>query len=202
MQEKKPLLKETAKEGWHILVSDVEKEGKKRGYEKAAKEYQKAFDEIEQEYIKTEKLIKMQKKFFCVSSEMLIRRQEELERKREELEIQVMKKMGNVSVKFHISQSKIFSSFGPGVIVTGAALISILGLIYKHKEKRLLEAEACGYMEAKRFYEEKIAAEKKRLEELKKKMGKDTANALNLIIDLLDEIAKEQMKIAELNALL
>lgn len=196
--QKNCTLKDIPAGKWHIGVSDVEAEGKKRGYEKAAKEYQKAFEEIEQEYEKTEKLIKMQRSLFLISSEVLIKRQEELEQKRKDLELQVMKKNRNASAKLGIPLSEFSSTKN----CMGSGSLPILDLLRKYKEKKLLEAEEQGYREARALYEKKITAERKRLEELKKKAGRDTANSIGLIIELLDKIADERMKIAELNALL
>lgn len=70
------------------------------------------------------------------------------------------------------------------------------------KVKKLLEAERDGYLEAKKLYEEKIGKLKKELEELKRKGSAEIQEMSNMIIEILDAIADEQMKIAELKILL
>ena len=57
-------------------------------------------------------------------------------------------------------------------------------------------------MKAKKIYEEKIGKLKKELEELKRKGSAEIQEMSNMIIEILDAIADEQMKIAELEILL
>lgn len=79
---------------------------------------------------------------------------------------------------------------------------SILDMVYDYKVKKLLSAELDGYLKAKKVYEEKIGKLKKELEELKRKGSAEIQEMSNMIIEILDAIADEQMKIAELKILL
>ena len=78
----------------------------------------------------------------------------------------------------------------------------LLDIAYDHKVKKLREAERDGYLKAKKLYEEKIGKLKKELEELKRKGSAEIQEMSNMIIEILDAIADEQMKIAELKILL
>ncbi len=186
-----------------MLFKDVETEGKKQGYERAAKEYGKAFKAIEDEYKATKELIENQKKSYDSKSEALISKLENLEKQKEELENQVKRKTKGVSTKYNIPTGDVTKSLAAGtLLVGGPAIVDILGLIYNHKEKKLREAEQRGYAEARKLYEKKIARLKKKLLELKNKGSKEIQKLLDMINDLFDAISEEQMKIAELKILL
>ena len=79
---------------------------------------------------------------------------------------------------------------------------SLLDLIYIHKKNKLTKVEQTGYLEARELYEEKISRMKKDLQELQKNGNADIKKLLDMISDLFDAIAEEQMKIANLNILL
>ena len=75
-------------------------------------------------------------------------------------------------------------------------------IVYYFKEKKLRQAEQRGYAEAKELYEEKIQKLKDELCRLKEKGDSEIKNLLNQISQILDAIAEEEMKIAELKILL
>ena len=78
----------------------------------------------------------------------------------------------------------------------------IFDLVYRFKKIKLQEAEQRGYQEAKVLYEVKIAGLKNDLEALKKKGDAEIQELIDMSNDILEVIADEQMKIAELNLLL
>lgn len=186
-----------------MLFKDVETEGKKQGYMRAAEEYGKAFKAVENEFKETKELIENQKYSHDAKVEVLISRLEIMEKQKAELEKQVERKTKDVSTKYNVPMGDVTKSLVAGTLVCiGPENIDILGLIYNHKEKKLKEAEGRGYAEAKELYLEKIANLKKDLLDLKKKGSKEVRELLMLINDLFDSISKEQMKIAELKILL
>ena len=152
-----------------MLFTDVEEEGRKRGYSRAAEEYGKVFRSIESEYKQAKELIESQKNMYDIQSDALIEKLEALENKKRRLENQVEQKTKAVSEKYDIPISAVKECVASNSMIGMSVTMSILGAIYDHKEKKLREAEERGYSEAKKLYEEKIGKLKKELEELKRK---------------------------------
>lgn len=185
-----------------MLLTDVETEGKKKGYSRAAEEYGKVFRSIQSEYKQAKELIESQKNTYDAQSDTLIEKLEALENQKRRLENQVKQKTKAVSEKYDIPVSQVQGSLAAGTLITGPATVDILGMIYRHKEKKLREAEQRGYLEAKELYESKIDKLKKELAELKSNGSADIKKMVSMIGEILDAIAEEQMKIAELKILL
>ena len=213
-----------------MLFTDVEKEGKKKGYSRAAEEYGKVFRSIESEYKQTKELIESQKNMYDIQSDALIEKLEELEKQKRRLENEVEQKTKAVFEKYDISVSQVKRGLNSavdltapesvekghnpaavlvGLIVSESRILrerdssgSILDMVYDYKVKKLLSAELDGYLKAKKIYEEKIGKLKKELEELKRKGSAEIQEMSNMIIEIIDAIADEQMKIAELKILL
>lgn len=186
-----------------MLFTDVETEGKKQGYKKAASEYEKAFRAIEKEYKETKELIEFQKSNYGNQSDELITKLSELEKQEKLLEERMKIKAKDVSTKYDIPIGDVLRASAAGMIICGITpTVSILDLIYNHKEKKLKEAEQRGYLEAKSLYEKKIAKMKKGLQQLKEIGSADIKNLLEMISDLFEAIAEKQMKIADLKILI
>lgn len=185
-----------------MLLTDVETEGKKQGYARAVAEYDKAFRAIEGEYDATKKLIEYQKDTYDTQSDALIEKLSELEHQKEKLENQVMQKTKDVSVKYDIPIPKVQRSLVAGTLIMGSDTVDVLGIIYRHKERKLREAEQRGYLEAKELYETKIAKLKSDMAILKNKGTAKIKELLNMIDEILAAIAEKQMEIAELKILL
>lgn len=185
-----------------MLFKDVETEGKKQGYKKAANEYEKAFRAIETEYKQTKELIESQKNSYSTKSDILIEKLSELERQRSELEKQAVERTADISKKYNIPIADVSNSLAAGALITGLPTMDIFGLIYKHKEKKLKEAEQRGYIEAKDLYEKKINDLRDDLYKLKKKGEGEIKELLDMISGLFDAIAEERMKIADIKILL
>lgn len=213
-----------------MLFTDAKEEGKKRGYSRAAEEYGKAFRSIESEYKQTKELIESQKNMYDIQSDALIEKLEELEKQKRRLENEVEQKTKAVFEKYDISVSQVKRGLNSavdltapesvekgdnpaavlvGLIVSESRILrerdssgSILDMVYDYKVKKLLSAELDGYLKAKKIYEEKIGKLKKELEELKRKGSAEIQEMSDMIIEILDAIADEQMKIAELEILL
>lgn len=185
-----------------MLLTDVETEGKKKGYSRAAEEYGKVFRSIENEYKQAKELIESQRSMYDAQSDALIEKLEALENQRRRLENQVKQKTKTVAEKYDIPVSQVQGSLAAGTLITGPTTVDILGIIYRHKEKKLREAEQRGYLEAKELYESKIDKLKKELAELRSKGSADIKKMVSMIGEILNAIAEEQMKIAELKILL
>lgn len=187
-----------------MLFTDVEIEGKKQGYDRASKEYSAAYRAIEKEFSETKKLIEQQKTSYDNKAEILINKLEYLEKKKECLEHEVDAKTRNVSRRVDIPIREVRSSLAAGTLLVGDPLpsVDILGMIYKHKEKKLKEAEQRGYAEAKELYENKISKLKTELKQLQENGDRDIKKLLSMIDEIFEAIADEQIKIAELKILL
>ena len=144
---------------------------------------------------------------YDMQSDALIEKLEALEKQKRRLENQVEQKTKAVSEKYDISVSQVKEGLNSstGLIASepwGSPGSILLDIAYDHKVKKLREAERDGYLEAKKLYEEKIGKLKKELEELKRKGSAEIQEMSNMIIEIIDAIADEQMKIAELKILL
>lgn len=185
-----------------MLFMDVEIEGKKRGYEKAATEYEKVFKAVETEYNTTEEIINSQKEMYNKQSDVLIDKLEALECQKRILENQVGKKTKAVSEKYDIPLSQVQGSLAAGTILVSPLIFGVFNMIYQHKEQKFREAEQRGYLEAKKLYETKISELKRKLASLKNKGNSEIEELKEMIGNVLEEIAEKQMKIAELEILL
>lgn len=186
----------------NIIFKDVETEGKKQGYKRAASEYDKVFRDIQNEYKQAKELIQLQKSNYGNQSEKLIEKLSELEKQKKVLEELLERKAKAVSKKYDIPIGEIRRFAASGSLISINSNFGILDLIYSYKEKKLRKAEQVGYLEAKRLYEKKIAEMKTDLQELKKNGNADIKKLIDMIRELFDAIAEEQMKIADLKILL
>ena len=186
-----------------MIFTDVETEGKKRGYVRASKEYEIAYKKIEKEFSDTKQFIEKQKDLYGNQAYQFIEYLEKLEKQKEELEKQVDLKINCASEKYNIPVGEIRKSIDGGNLLIGTPrTIDILGIIYSYKEKKLRQAEQSGYVEAKKLYETKIQKLKEELIKLKEKGDRETKTLLNQIYQLIDVITEEEMKIVELKILL
>jgi len=185
-----------------MLFTDVETEGKKQGYARAAAEYEKAFSAIENEYKYTKYLIRSSRNMQEKQSNALLQKLQSLEQRKRDLEKQLEQKMGSVSKKYDIPVSDIRSSLRGSSCMPVPGPPNIFDLVYKYKIRKLQNAEQQGYLEAKELYEAKIEGLKKDLELLKEKGNAEIQELIDMSNDILEAIANEQMKIAELNLLL
>lgn len=186
-----------------MLFKDVETEGKKAGYDRASREYGKVYRALEEEFKQTKALIEQQKKSYNGEVDVLIEKLEQLEKQKEELQRQVNAKVTDVSRKYSIPVENVKKSLASGTLLVGSPyIVDVLYLVYRYKEKKLREAEQRGYAEAKALYEDKIEKLKCELKRLKYNGNKDIQKLVEMISDIFEAIAEEQMKIAELKVLL
>lgn len=178
-----------------VFMDDVEVEGKKRGYERAAAEYDAAFERVEKEYLETKKLIEQQLSSKDSEVTQLIAELKKLERCKEYLEQEIENKSNKVADKYDLPISTV--SYSVGSVVAGKS-IGVLDLIYHYKNKKLQESEAKGYAEARSLYKRKIRELKDNLERLKSKGTKEIQDLTQLIANVLKEISDAEAQIAEL----
>ena len=187
-----------------MLFTDVETEGRKNGYTRAAEEYEKAFCSVKEEYKQVKELIGFQKDTHDIQLEALMEKLELLEEEVRRLENQVEENTKAVAHKYDIPVSQVRGFVSSGTLITGSMIgaACILALIYEQKKRKLQKAEQQGYLEAREVFETKINKEKRKLEKLKEKGEKEIRELVNMVGEVLDDIAEEQMKIAELKILL
>lgn len=182
------------------ILTDVDTEGEKRGYERAAAEYDAAYERIENEYLTAKKLLDQQMANKDAEASRLISKLQHLEEDKKNLERRVREKTKQVSNKYDIPVSSVLQSLASGTLLMGGT--GVLDLIYRYKSKKLKEAEEKGYAEARRLYKKKIRELKDNLELLKKKGDAELQELAKLITDAIKEISDAETKIAELEIVL
>lgn len=180
------------------VLMDVDTEGVKRGYERAAAEYDAAYERIENEYLTAKKMLDQQMVNKDAEATRLIYKLQQLEEDKKNLERRVREKTKQVSNKYDIPVSSVSQSLASGTLLMGGSGTGVLDLIYRYKSKKLKEAEEKGYAEARRLYRKKIRELKDNLELLKKKGNAELQELAKLITDAIKEISDAETKIAEL----
>lgn len=185
-----------------LLFTDVEMEGQKRGYERAAVEYEEAFARIEEEYRETKRVLEAEIYKKGAKVDRLIAKLHELELRRDALKEQVKCQAQQVSKRYNIPLQKVSQAAATGTLIVGGSSFDLLDIICAKKEKKLKEAEERGYREARSEYRKKIDDLKTNLNRLIVKGESELAELTNLIKDVIDEIEREETKIAELKVLM
>lgn len=178
------------------ILMDVDTEGEKRGYERAAAEYDAAYERVENEYLTAKKLLDQQMADKDAEFSRLISKLQELEEDVKNLKREIREKTTQVSEKYDVSTSTVSQALDSGMLLMGGS--GIFDLIYRYKSKKLKEAEEKGYAEAKRLYKNKIKELRNNLELLKKKGNAEMQKMAKLITDTIKELSDAETKIAEL----
>ena len=184
------------------VLMDVDTEGEKRGYERAAAEYDAAYVRIENEYLTAKNLLEQLITSKDTEATRLISKLQKLEEDKRILERKVHEKTKQVSNKYNIPVSSITQSLVSGTLLIGGSGTGVLDLIYRYKSKKLKEAEKKGYEEARQLYRKKIRELKDNLELLRKKSSAELQELAKLITDTIKEISDIETKIAELEIVL
>lgn len=191
-----------------MLFTDPVYEGKKRGYDRAAREYRIAYLKMEDKYNKALEELSSKRNEYDSRTDRFISHLKELENQKAELKILISKKQVEISKQKNVSISDIkkytsaISTLQKCEASYSGFDTSLLCLIYKSKEKKMIQAEHDGYIEARSVHNEKLEILK---ENFKKEINKLNANIKELgetILEVLDEISKIQMEIADLKLLL
>lgn len=178
-----------------VFMDDVETEGQKRGYERAAAEYDAAFERIENDYCEAKRILDQQADDKKAEAARLISKLQELQQRKSRLEQEIEEKTEKVADKYDLPISTV--SYSVGSVISDSH-VGVLDLIYHYKNKKLQEAEAKGYEAARKIYKAKIRELKDNLERLKSTGDKEIQEMCALIRDVLKEISNAETKIAEL----
>ena len=181
-----------------LLFTDVEVEGKKRGYERAAAEYEEAFIRLEKLYKETQDFLEIRIQEENRVADELIQKLSALEKEKEKITMEVQIKVSDVASTYHVPETTVAKAFSGGTIFNINSTLGILDFVAYKKGKKLCEAEAKGYIEAKHSFDAKIKQLQQNYEILKRKSEREVQNLLSLIQDILNDIVIEETKIAEL----
>lgn len=181
-----------------LLFTDVEVEGKKRGYERAAAEYEEAFIRLEKLYKETQDFLEIRIQEENRVADELIQKLRALEKEKEKITMEVQIKVSDVASTYHVPETTVAKAFSGGTIFNINSTLGILDFVAYKKGKKLCEAEAKGYIEAKHSFDAKIKQLQQNYEILKRKSEREVQNLLSLIQDILNDIVIEETKIAEL----
>ena len=180
------------------IFSDVETDGRKQGYARAASEYEDAFRRVEREYEKTKDVLTQQMAEKEATATKLIAQLQQLERKRKQLKERLDEKTEQVADQYDLPYSTVAGAVsGAGVIMSRPGF-SLIDLLYHYKNRRLQEYEEEGYQEARKIYRRKIRELTDNLEQLKQKAAKEIQEEMSLIQDALMEVSELEAKIAEM----
>jgi len=187
-----------------MLFTDVEIEGKKQGYVRAAEEYEKAFREIENEYDEVKSLIKNKSITYNARLDMLNEKLKIIEVEKQLLEKQLIKQEEEFSIKMGVPTIEIHQAImGQGLMPTSSYYkVDILDVVYRYKERQQKEAEIKGYLEAKTLYDEKLSKMKMNIMKLRNEGDEEIRELLLIISDVLKEIADGEMRIAEMQIIM
>ena len=180
----------------NLIFTDVETEGKKQGYSRAAKQYEEVYRSLENTYKQAIESIEAKTGQQSSRLDMEIWKLEALEKQKKSLEEQKAQKVNSVSAKYNIPASDVAHFVSSGDIFSRSE--SIIDIIYDYKERKLRKAEESGYLEAKKIYEEKISKLRHFLEEKKTTANADLQKLINMETEILDSISKIKMEIADL----
>lgn len=180
------------------ILMDVDTEGQKRGYERAAAEYDAAYERIEKEYLVAKRVLEQQMASKDDEASKLISKLQQLEKEKKAVARRVNEKTKQVSGKYNIPVPSVTRGLTSGTLMMGGSGAGVFDLVYMYKNKKLKEAEEKGYQEARRLYKKKINELKENLDRLKNKGDAELQELAELITDVIREIADAESKIAEL----
>lgn len=184
-----------------LVFTDVETEGKKQGYQRAASIYEQVFREMESRYQTAIEFLMRTKDLYESESSILVNWLESLERESERLQKEYDAKLHSKAEELNMTTQELKGAFAAGCVGPTGNGLWILDLVYSHKEKKLAESIWKGYLEAKDIYKKKIRELKDEYEEKLKKGNEGLEKLVSTMDDIMNDIAAEQMKIAELSLL-
>ncbi|MBP3205580.1 MAG: hypothetical protein J6M66_09205 [Lachnospiraceae bacterium] len=183
-----------------LLFKDAKSEGKKEGYNTAAREYEKVYQEQKTQNRKTKEYIEQAKGKHVSEARTLISHQKELENYKAELERKKCDLADRVARKHNINATAAMAlaSSGSFVAVEIWALIPLVGTVMILKEKQFKSGFESGYAEARKLYLEKLRKLQDELRQLKSEGDTQINSLIDMISSIKNEIAKLNLEIAEL----
>ena len=177
-----------------LLFGDVRTEGKKRGYERAAREYEQVLTKIAKEYDDGKNRVSRKKAYYDKKINDLTDKLGQLEKERKRLEKELNVKLGLGLGEFE--KSNAFNALSD--IYKFSGIYSVFELVLKYRRGIFDREEIKGYEEAKAVYEKKMESMKKDLKKLKTDEDRETQKLQKIVNEILDNISEEEMKIADL----
>lgn len=188
-----------------LLADDVETEGKKQGYARAAKEYERVFVSLQREWASAAQMIEARKESQTAEDRELIARLQAAEGRKERLKKQLDEKTRRLSEKQGIPIASVRAAVAGTCSLIDLPVvpqIDILDIVARKKREKMVKAERAGYLEAKALYEEKLRKEREKLEKLKEKGSVEIQKLVDIAVSALSSISKTEMEIADLEIML
>lgn len=179
-----------------LIFSDVDTEGKKLGYVRAAAEYISIIESLEKETKEIKFLLESEKEECNETIRILAVHLENLENQENDLKEKHTceeRKVEHAAQTKNAGRSIGHSAIGP----SGPSLIDV---VYQYRKNQMDKAEAAGYSEAKKIFKDKIKELKDNLSKLKEKGEGEIQKLLLLIDKAIDSIAQKSIEIADLMA--
>lgn len=185
-------------EKFRTIFADVEQEGREQGYERAAEEYEEAFRRVEQEYKETSELLDGRMEEQKTLALKLQTRLEQLESRKDTLENRLEEKTERVAECYDLSYAMVSGAVGGMNVIANPPRAGLVDVLYHYKNRKRQEAEEEAYREARRLYREKIEELSENLKRLKEKGTSEIQKMIQLVEEMLREIADLEAKVAEM----
>ena len=197
------------------IFSDTKTDGPKAGYSTAAEEYHSA-------YIDLTKLDETSRDYLDEARKSGNQRVEdalkELEEVRDRLQSEVARRSSKCEERYSLPAGTVTDAlvrrgetghrfYNPGPSLSECILnipevnLNIIDVLYKAKEEQRKKAEKQGYMEAKETFEKKLQVMRNDFVNLKSEGDQEINEYVDLINDILEDIAVARAQLAELKAL-
>ena len=186
------------------VTSDPETDGKKDGYERAAKEYEPIYQELKQEYDNAIAEIQQKQHSYEVKCNTEINYLIQLEKKRDNLQEQINSKVQQAATSHGIPVSSLLGSISANsaIGVVRDSSWDMMRFITDSRMRKRKEAEKAGYSEAKSLYQEKINLLREKFNHQKAEANNQLRDYVDLIAKVLLEIEDIKLKIADLEIVL
>lgn len=198
-----------------VIFSNTKKKGYKDGYSKAAAEYRTAYSDLLRLYNTYKVYLKEAKESGKARAEHVLK---ELEKLRDCLQSEVTRRCTECERQYALPEGTITDALacrgetGHRFYYDGSAydkqLINIpvinwniINVLYKMKDDQRQKAEEKGYLECRNIFWEKLQMLRKEFAEDKAKGDKELEGYVDLINDILYDIALARARLAELKTL-
>lgn len=197
------------------IFSDTKTEGHKAGYSKAAEEYHSAYSDLKKMYDTYRAYLDEARESSNQRVESALK---ELEEVRDRLQSEVARRSTKCEERYSLPAGTVtnalarrgetghrFYCSGPSlsecILSMPGVNLNIIDVLYKAKEEQRKKAEKQGYLEAKETFEEKLQIMRDDFANLKSEGDQEINEYVDLINDILEDIAVARAQLAELKAL-